>query len=90
MTPQLHPEAQAEMAAAAVRYEREWPGLGNDFLDKVESALRRLAADPQRCRLVDERNRKINLQRFPYALVYEVTPDSIHVKAVMHLHRRPG
>jgi hypothetical protein len=34
-------------------------------------------------------NRKLNFQRFPYAIVYNLRPDAIYIKAVMHLHRRP-
>jgi hypothetical protein len=65
-------------------------GLGEKFLDAVESSLSAITFDPARYRLFDERHRKINLHRFPYALIYEAMPQAIIVKAVMRLHRRPG
>jgi hypothetical protein len=34
-------------------------------------------------------NRKLNLHRFPCAIVYRVRGDMLYIKAVMHLHRRP-
>ena len=90
MTPQLLPEAKAELTAAALFYDGEWKGLGEGFLDEVESSLSTIASAPMRCRLFDERHHKINLHRFPCVLIYEATPQAIVVKAVMHLHRRPG
>jgi len=37
--PPFHPEAHAEMVAAARYYEEQRSGLGNDFLTQVEQAL---------------------------------------------------
>jgi len=34
-------------------------------------------------------NRKLNFHRFPYAIVYSLRGDTLFIKAVMHLHRRP-
>lgn len=47
-------------------------------------------AEPERWRQFRGDNRKLNFQRFPYAVVYSVQVDVIYIKAVMHLHRRPG
>jgi hypothetical protein len=46
-------------------------------------------AEPARGRAFGGDNRKLNFHRFPYALVYSVRSDTLYVKAVMHLHRRP-
>ncbi len=84
-----HPEADEELEAAALWYEARQPELGDDFLDDFELALRRVIQDPQRPRFIRGKNRKLNLNRFPYAIVYELQKDILFVKAVMHLHRRP-
>ena len=84
-----HPEADEELEAAARWYEERQPELGDDFLDDFESALRHIVRDPQRPRLIHGGNRKLNFNRFPYAIVYELQKDVLYVKAVMHLHRRP-
>ena len=39
-----HPEAEEELEAAALWYEKRQPGLGDDFLDQFESTLRRIVA----------------------------------------------
>ncbi len=84
-----HPEADQELEAAALWYEERQPDLGNDFLDEFEHTLRRIVAEPERWRTIRGDNRKLNFHRFPYAIVYSLRDDILHVKAVMHLHRRP-
>lgn len=85
-----HPEADWELEESALWYEQQERGLGGDFLAEFERTLSRICEDPTRWRLLDESNRKLNFDRFPYAIVYSVEADEvIWVKAVMHLHRRP-
>jgi hypothetical protein len=47
-----HPDAEAELEAAAFWYEERQPGLGNDFLAEFESTLRRIVAEPGRWRKI--------------------------------------
>jgi len=84
-----HPEAAEELEAAALWYEERQPGLGDDFLDEFERTLRRVLGDPGRWRRIRGDSRKLNFQRFPFAIVYSVQGDELYIKAVMHLHRRP-
>ncbi len=84
-----HPEADEELEAAAQWYEERQPHLGQDFLDEFERTLRRIAAAPERWRKIRGENRKLNFDRFPYAIVYSVRADGLYIKAVMNLHRRP-
>jgi plasmid stabilization system protein ParE len=84
-----HPEADEELRMAALWYEERQPGLGDAFLDEFESALRRIVAEPERWRKIRGDNRKLNFHRFPYAIIYNVRPDALYIKAVMHQHRRP-
>lgn len=84
-----HPEADAELEAAALWYEDRQLDLGNDFLDEFERTSRRIVTEPERWHRIRGDNRKLNFHRFPYAIVYSVRVDAIYIKAVMHLHRRP-
>ena len=84
-----HPEADEELATAALWYEERQPGLGDAFLDQFERTLVRIVAEPERWRRFRGENRKLNFHRFPYAIVYSTPADVLHIKAVMHLHRRP-
>ena len=84
-----HPEADQELEAAARWYEERQAGLGDDLLGEFTSALRRIADDPERWRILRGGNRRLNFDRFPYAIVYSVRAEELFIKAVMHLHRRP-
>ena len=84
-----HPEADQELVAATLWYEERQPSLGSDFVDEFERTLRRITAEPERWRQFQGENRKLNFDRFPYAIVYAIRSDTLHIKAVMHLHRRP-
>ena len=84
-----HPEADQELQAAALWYEQRQPGLGFDFLDEFTATLNRIAREPERWPILRGENRKLNFDRFPYAIIYSVRADALFIKAVMHLHRRP-
>jgi hypothetical protein len=60
-----HPEADEELEAAALWYEERQPGLGDDFLDQFERALRRIVAEPERWRKFRGDNRKLNFALLP-------------------------
>jgi hypothetical protein len=84
-----HPEADEELEAATFWYEERQSGLGDDFLIQFERTLRRILAEPERWRKIRGENRKLNFHRFPYAIIYSIDDNTIYIKAVMHLHRRP-
>ncbi|HVY71285.1 MAG TPA: type II toxin-antitoxin system RelE/ParE family toxin [Verrucomicrobiae bacterium] len=84
-----HPKATSELESSAVWYEERQVGLGNDFLEEYAIALQRVAMNPDFGTRVLGQHRKLNFQRFPYAVVYRQTEETIYVVAVMHLHRRP-
>ena len=81
--------AEAEMLDAAQYYEQQAPGLGVDFLAKVESAVQDIGRNPERWPIIQANTRRRLVQRFPFALLYRVDPEHIVIQATMHLHRRP-
>jgi plasmid stabilization system protein ParE len=84
-----HPKADEELESAALWYEARQSGLGVEFLGEFERTLRKIVADPKCWRQFRGENRKLQFDRFPYTIIYSVRDDTIYVKAVMHLHRRP-
>jgi plasmid stabilization system protein ParE len=86
----FHPEAAAEIAAAARYYESEAEGLGSDFLDLVESGCSRLERFPDLGRPFGSRLRRLVLPRFPYSIIYWVGNESLTIVAVANHYRRPG
>jgi len=86
----FHPDAQAELEAAAQYYESRRPGLGARFIEAVEEAAARIAASPGMWRAIDEDVRRCLTRVFPYGVLYVLEPDSILIVAIAHLAREPG
>jgi plasmid stabilization system protein ParE len=86
----FHPEAQAELIAAARYYEAQAENLGLDFISAAEATYRRLVSFPESGRPFGSRLRRVLVPGFPYGLIYRPEPDRMLVVAVAHLRRRPG
>ena len=83
--------ASEEFADAVGWYEEQQPGLGAEFFDCVVQATSLIQARPEIGSLdSNRRTRRILVQRFPYQVVYSLTPDEIVILAIAHLKRRPG
>ena len=81
--------AEAEMLDAAQYYELQAPGLGVDFLARIEAAVQDIGRNPEQWPIIQANTRRRLIKRFPFALLYRVDPDQIVIQATMHLHRRP-
>lgn len=82
-------EAEADIAEAAIWYERRCAGLGAEFIRAVDACFQLIANQPE-VFPVGYRGARIGLLRkFPYLVVYRVFPEFISVVAVMHGRRHP-
>jgi plasmid stabilization system protein ParE len=86
----LRPEAQAEFDEAFDRYEQQRPGLGVDFVERVQEVLDRIADAPTLYEQVFQDMRRAVVRRFPYLVLYRVEEHQIVVLAVFHGKRDPG
>ena len=82
MRVRLDSAAKSEIRQAALFYEDCHEGLGQEFLDSIESAFEQIQQHPTVWRILKGRFRRYLLQRFPYGVIY--------IAAVMHLKRKPG
>ena len=83
--------ARKEFAAAVQWYEEQRPGLGAEFFEAVVQSTTLIQAQPEiGTPYPDHETRRVLVQRFPYQVVYRLTPDEIVILAVAHLKRRPG
>lgn len=81
--------AQKELDDAVGWYNEQSAGLGLEFLDEVDRAVRRTVSFPMSSPEIDSGIRRCLLARFPYGLIYGVDQDTIVVVALAHLHRNP-
>ena len=85
----LRPAAAADVEEAFSWYERQRPGLGDEFLDSVNAGLREITTHPLRHAILFRDTRRFLLKRFPYAIFYRAYPDAVVVVACMHGRRDP-
>ena len=82
-------EAELEVFAAALRYERERPGLGFRFEADVNGLFARLLENPFQFPEIEEGARRALVRHFPYGVFFTVDDDMVTVLAVLHLHQHP-
>ena len=85
----VRPEAEADIAEAAVWYESREAGLGVDLLLEVHAAIARALKSPEsftRVRL-NPTVRRVLTRRFPYRVFFLVRPDAVVVFALLHAVR---
>lgn len=81
--------ARAEMDDAFAWYEEQAVGLGYEFLDALDQAVRLITSFPESHQQTGKNLRRCLLNRFPYALHYGIDQGAIIVVAVAHLRRNP-
>lgn len=81
--------AQQELDSAVAWYNEQATGVGEEFLDELDRAVRRAAIFPMSCPEIGPGIRRCLLARFPYGLIYGADGETIIVIAVAHLHREP-
>ncbi|MBS3956000.1 MAG: type II toxin-antitoxin system RelE/ParE family toxin [Clostridiales bacterium] len=77
------------MAEARDWHELQRPGLGDEFIDAVDSAVDSVLGFAAAHPVVYRRSRRFLLPRFPYCLYYRVDDAGIIVVACLHAVRDP-
>ena len=85
----IRPEAELDLADTFAWYEEQAKGFGTSFLDAAEEILERVQANPRLYPIVHKSVRRALMRRFPYAVFYVETNDSITILSVMHGKRDP-
>jgi len=85
----LRLEAEQDLSDAAIWYEQQLTGLGNQFLDEVQVAFSSISEAPLMYPFVHRNTRRALIHRFPFGIYYRVENTAIVVLAVMHGSRDP-
>jgi plasmid stabilization system protein ParE len=87
----FHPQAANELRRAVRWYARRSATVSTRFVNAVDDAIVRLAANPGVGTLFRWAARCVRVRRFPYVLYYEPTDaGELMLYAVAHTSRRPG
>jgi plasmid stabilization system protein ParE len=87
LPPAYLPEAEDDIAAAYAYYERQRPGLGDQFLEALREGVERIRSSPQMYAAFRRDIRAAPLHRFPYVVYYRDRGSDVLIIAVQHGRR---
>ena len=86
----FHPDTAQEIENAYAWYQERAEGLGDDFIEELESAFAAIAALPETWPKFGRSCRRFLLGKFPFSIIYRLDGDTVFVLCVMHNSRKPG
>lgn len=86
----FHPEARFELTQAAEFYQSKEPNLGSEFIEDVFSAITRILEFPKSFPKFTINTRRCLVNRFPFAIIYQMRNEEVFILAITHLSRKPG
>ena len=85
----LSPNAESDLLESALWYESQQIGLGEKFVQKVESYFVRIKNNPLHFPLKKGNFREAYIQKFPYVIIYQIIEYNIIIFAVFNTHQNP-
>jgi len=86
---EVHPLVYEELEQARLWYENQAEGLGEEFLNSVDFALKTVQNSPETWPGYLVKFKRFLVHRFPFAIIYQYDENKIQIIAVAHLKRRP-
>ncbi|MDZ4263685.1 MAG: type II toxin-antitoxin system RelE/ParE family toxin [Pseudomonadota bacterium] len=87
----VHPAATTDLTGAATFYAAKAnQELGQALIVEFERTIQLVSENPELGIEWLPGTRRITLRRFPFSVVYRLSPDHIFIIAVAHQRRRPG
>jgi plasmid stabilization system protein ParE len=84
------PLAEQDALDAAIWYEQRRPGLGDEFLDEVDRAVRALGESALHHRIRFAGVRRAPIHRFKfYGIYYTIREEEVWILAIFHGRRHP-
>ncbi len=86
----LSKEAESDIYNSYAWYENQREGLGEEFLESLDSAEQAIARNPMTYRVRYKKEvRAFLVDRFPYLVLYVVNGDDIEVISVFNTNQEP-
>jgi hypothetical protein len=82
--------AAKELDRAIQYYEECRSGLGEEFYTRVQETVARVIRTPEAWPAGAAGTRRALVNRFPYAVIYRVSPGILTVVAIASTSQRPG
>ncbi len=88
------PLAELEAAEAAIWYDDQRRGLGDEFIDELQQAFNRIESAPESFPPLEyyvgaHDVRRCLVKRFPYVVIFRCRTEEVLIVAVSHVRRKP-
>jgi len=81
--------AESDILDGFVDYEERLYGLGDRFLNEIETSFNRVKSNPYQYQEISEGIRRAITHTFPYIIFYTIEKNMIFVIAVIHATQDP-
>lgn len=87
----VSPLTASELNRSATYYNRQCPGLGDEFRSEIYAAIDRVRSNPYQFPIVERDIRRGFVHRFPYSVLFRLVNDeTIRVLVIRHHRRHPS
>lgn len=86
----FHPDVALDIKGAYSWYEKQLLGLGDSFIDELESGYTAIKNFPNTWATFEYGFKRYILTRFPFSIIYKEHNNHIYVVSVMHNSRKPN
>lgn len=83
----VQPKAVDDILEAAKWYDNNLKGLGESFINSIDSAIHSIQQNPEAYPKVYKELRRILIKKFPFGIFYLIENSQIIVIAVLHASR---
>ena len=83
------PLAEIDIAEAAIWYNFQREGLGEEFLLALEAKFNELQRNPYQFSIIYKNVRRAFPSRFPYGIFFITEENNIYILAIIHTSRNP-
>lgn len=87
---EIKEEAVLDIKEAYQYYEEQRIGLGNRFLDNLETYLERVQKYPEHYQIKRKPYREALIKDFPYLIIFEIEENKVIVYAIFNTWRNPN
>jgi plasmid stabilization system protein ParE len=85
----VEPEAEVEIAEAAIWYDQQNPAARVSFFRAIDRALDAILENPQQYQIVYREARRALVDGYPYVLYYTASESQVIVISCFHTSRDP-
>lgn len=83
------PLAEIDIAEAAIWYNFQREGLGEEFLLALEAKFNEIQRNPHQFSIIYKNVRRAFPNRFPYGIFFITEENIIYILAIVHTSRNP-